>query len=300
MNEQTTGILAPVVPLLQQQGPNERGGLILREAIDGYMAGYAGRDPTRSARVAFWSASLGDVRLRDLDSDMIGDALEQLARLPVQRYMGKNPDGSPRLRMFGPRSPATLNRYAAALGAVLTWAKRKRLTPKGWLSPLSEIENNPEARGRERFLSDDELKRLLSVCRLSKWSRLRLLVLMAATTGARRGELLALRFGDLDLKQRTATVKRSKNGDQRLLPLTETVIAEMKRTGMGEAHRLIFGSEKKPGQPFAIDSAWRVALEADQRAGLRHQNVSVRTWWLAWELSRSACGAHDARENGLV
>src|SRR6266705_4995712 len=37
-----------------------------------------------------------------------------------------------------------------------------------------------------------------------------------------------------------------------------------------------------------------------QRAGLRHQNVSVRTWWLAWELSRSACGAHYARENGLV
>src|SRR6266700_2307395 len=40
---------------------------------------------------------------------------------------------------------------------------------------------------------------------------------------------------------------------------------------------------------------YRPAIRArdGQRAGLRHQNVSVRTWWLAWELSRSACGAHD-------
>jgi len=219
MSEQTTGVLAPVIPLLQQRESNERGSLTLREAIDGYMAGYVGHDPTRNARVSFRSASVGDVRLRDLDSDLIADALEQLGKLPIQRYMGKNPDGSPRLRMFGPRSPATLNRYVAALGAVLTWAKRKRLTPKGWQSPLSEIENGPEAKGRERFLSDDELKRLLAVCRLSKWSRLRLLVLMAATTGARCGELQTLRFGDLDLKQRTATVRRSKNGDQRLLPM---------------------------------------------------------------------------------
>lgn len=140
----------------------------------------------------------------------------------------------------------------------------------------------PEARGRERFLSDDELKRLLAVCRLSKWSRLRLLVLMAATTGARRGELLALRFGDLDMEQRTATVRRSKNGDQRLLPLTESVIAEMKRTGIGDAHRLIFESGKKPGQPFAIDSAWRSALTDAKLTGsnvvfhsLRHSAASA-------------------------
>ena len=149
----TTGILAPVIPLLQQRESTERGSLTLRETIDAYMAGYEGRDPTRNARVGFWAASLGDVRLRNLDSDMIGDALDRLATMPVQRYTGRDAEGRPKLRNFGPRSPATLNRYAAALGAVLTWAKRKRLTSKGWQPPLAGIEANPEAKGRERSSS---------------------------------------------------------------------------------------------------------------------------------------------------
>jgi integrase len=106
--------------------------------------------------------------------------------------------------------------------------------------------------------------------------------MMAVTTGARRGELLALRFGDLDLVQRTSTVRQSKNGDQRLLPLTESVIAELKRTGIGDPHRLIFESVKKPGQPFAIDAAWRRALADSNLAGsgvvfhsLRHSAASA-------------------------
>ena len=78
MKEQTTGVLAPVISLLQQRESSERGSLTLREVIDGYMAGYDGRDPTRNARVSFWSASVGDVCLRDLDSDLIGDALERI------------------------------------------------------------------------------------------------------------------------------------------------------------------------------------------------------------------------------
>src|SRR6266702_3980083 len=65
----------------------------------------------------------------------------------------------------------------------------------------------------------------------------------------------------------------------------------------GDGLRVVDGGEwAGPGAQY------RPAIRArdGQRAGLRHQNVSVRTWWLAWELSRSACGAHDAREHGLV
>ncbi len=267
---QTTGIFAPVTLRVQPREPNERGSLTIAELIDGYMAGYSGRDVTRAARLSFWAMALGQVRLRDLDGDMIADALEQLADMPVRRYMGREPDGTPRLRTFGRRTPATLNRFRAALGAALTWARRRRLTPKGWQSPLVEITAQPEARGRERFLSDDEISRLLAACRVSTWARLRLLVLLAVTTGARRGELLALRFGDIDLQQRTAAVRVSKNGDSRLLPLTEAAVAELCRLGVGDPQRLLFESSKKTGQPFSIETAWHRAL---RDAGLANSGV---------------------------
>jgi hypothetical protein len=38
-----------------------------------------GRDTARVQRVGFWTQAVGEVRLRELDADMIGDTLDQLA-----------------------------------------------------------------------------------------------------------------------------------------------------------------------------------------------------------------------------
>ena len=51
----------------------------------------------------------------------------------------------------------------------------------------------------------------------SKW--LPALIQMAVETGMRRGELLSLRWSDVDLKARTVLVSRTKNGHPRRVPL---------------------------------------------------------------------------------
>ncbi|MFN7432137.1 MAG: tyrosine-type recombinase/integrase [Betaproteobacteria bacterium] len=237
-----------------------RGDLTLREVCDAYMAGYNGRDDSRDRRLSYWAGVMGDVKLRDLDGDSIADSLDALAAQNIRKYVGRDDHDRPVFREHGRRSPATVNRYRQALSAVLTWAQHKRLTPKGWAHPVRPLRSEREDNARVRFLSADERQRLLAAARISAWPKLYLLILMALTTGARRGELLGLRHRDLDLEIKTASVATTKNGEPRVLPLTDAVVNEIKRHGSPHPDALLFPGRFRTEQPYAIEEAWRRCL----------------------------------------
>jgi len=69
---------------------------------------------------------------------------------------------------------------------VLTWAKKKRLTPRGWRNPCHDVPGQATVPGRVRYLTNDERTRLLAATKISAWPKLYLLALLAITTGARR------------------------------------------------------------------------------------------------------------------
>jgi integrase len=277
MNGATHDAVTPTVVRTLQAAPN-RGDLTMREVVDGYMAAYAGRDSARAQRLAFWVGAIGEVRLRDLDADLIADHLEQLAAQPVRKYVGRDADGRRLYREHHVRSGSTVNRYRTTLSAVLTWARHKRLTPRGWHNPAHDIRAERETAGRTRFLSTEECDRLLKIARISAWPKLHLLILMAITTGARRGELLGLRYADLHLPDDkdapgTATLPRTKNGDARVLVLTPAVVAEIKRHGAGVPAALLFPGKFRPQQPYAIEEAWRRALKLARIEGVRFHDL---------------------------
>lgn len=235
--------------------------LTVAELADLYMAAFRGRDRSRAHYLAQWCALLGERPVQTLDADTIAEALAAFARAPAQRYLGRDPStNQPRWKVLGPRSAATLNRLRSALSALLRFAKRQRLLPRGWVNPVLEIEALRENNARTRFLSEPERERLLRVARLSKWPKLHLLVLMALTTGARRGELLRLTYGDLDLAAGTAYLRTSKNGEPRVLPLTPAVVAEIGRLGVKADDVLVFAAKYHPDQPMSFDTVWRTAL----------------------------------------
>lgn len=262
------GVYEAVTPTVVRTFPTapNRGDLTVREVIDAYMASYAGRDKSRAARMAYWNGTLGSIKLRDLDSDLIADVLDDFAARPARKYVGKDVAGRRLYRDHQQRSGTTVNRYKAALSAVLTWAKHKRLTPKGWTNPCHDVKAAPESDGRVRYLTIDERDRLLKVARISAWPKLYLLIVMAITTGARRGELLGLRHRDLRLPDEkdahgTAMLPRTKNGDARVLVLTPSVCAEIRRHGTGTSEALLFPGKFKRDQPYAINEAWSRALK---------------------------------------
>ena len=92
------------------------------------------------------------------------------------------------------RAPATLSRYKSALSAVFEIGKEKFDLHE---NPCRQVKNRTENNRCIRFLSNSERESLLDVCRVSDWSMLYLLVLMAITTGARQGELLRLAWKDI-------------------------------------------------------------------------------------------------------
>ncbi|MBI4997287.1 MAG: site-specific integrase [Rhodocyclales bacterium] len=150
-----------------------------------------------------------------------------------------------------------------ALAALYTWARKQRLVPRGSEAPTRHVEKLQEPRGRVRYLKDDERDRLLKACRGSSWPRLYALVLMAITTGARRGELLGLRWCDIDLDRGEASLHETKNDERRVLVLLPQVLDELAKFAPKDAPTslvLVFRSSHRPSQPFAFKSAWDEAL----------------------------------------
>ncbi len=257
-----TSAPSPAGPGATSSAPASGPTMTLRALIDAYMAAYAGRDRTRITQLARWAALLGDRPFAALTDDDLFHGLETIRQEPARVYVGRDADGERIERAKGARSPATVNRYQAALAAVFTWATKRRLAPRGWDNPARRLERAPERNGVVRFLATDELERLLETCRASSWPRLYLLVLMALTTGARRGELLGLTWGDLDLERRIAHVRETKNGHPRALPLTPAVLEELRRFAIARPEACVFPSRAQLAKPRAFDSSWSSALKA--------------------------------------
>ena len=136
--------------------------LTFKELADAYMAQYKGRSHP-SGTIAMWLRELGSLRVVDITPDHVADVLDRYAAKPVAKFAGKDPvTGERILRAHGRHAPATINRVCSVLSGVLTYAKKKRLTPRGWTNPCWEIEAEPVNNKRTRFLSPEERERFRS------------------------------------------------------------------------------------------------------------------------------------------
>ena len=145
------------------------------DLIDRYIAEIIPQKKAGAAQVfqlRQWQSELGLLRLSELTPDRIINA-----RSKLMKREGND----------GPVSPATINRYHAALAHALTVAEKQY----GWIedNPMRRVPKLKEPQGRVRYLSDHERVALLDACRESTNPCLLPMVLMAITTGMRRGEI---------------------------------------------------------------------------------------------------------------
>jgi len=193
------------------------------------------RPKEQASKLEFWVNHIGIKQVNNISSSDIYNTLDCL------------PDHL---------SNATYNRYKAAASVVFNYACRQyNLTS----NPVGLIPSKPEDNHRVRYLSTLERKSLLLACSEANWSKLHLLVLMAITTGARRGELLGLRWNDIDFERQTAYVQTTKNGQPKVLPLTDDVASSLTRFRKQDAS-LIFNSEVNPSKAFCFNKQWKKAL----------------------------------------
>lgn len=220
------------------------------ELIDRYLEAVM---PQKSAimerqrfQLLWWKEKLGYLVLADLTPGIIGECRDDLFRTRTV-YNQK-------------RSPATVNRYLAAFSHALSVATNEW----GWMddSPMRKVNKMKESKGRVRFLSDEERVRLLEACKASHYKHLYTIVVLALSTGARKMEILGLRWKDVDLKKQAIRLATTKNGEKRSLPLKGLalqLIQEMSRVRRIDTTLLFAGNN--PKRPFEIRKAWVKALE---------------------------------------
>ena len=115
-----------------------------------------------------------------------------------------------------PIRPASVNRELALLkhmySKAVEWGKVKE-------NPVKKVKLLKGEVKRVRFLLPDEIQQLLSNCA----DHLKPIVTVALHTGMRKGELLNLRWDQLNFEQGIITLEDTKNHERRDIPMNETV-----------------------------------------------------------------------------
>ena len=118
------------------------------------------------------------------------------------------------------------------LGAIFTYAVRKRMRPD---NPVRGVMRPADGR-RERRLTDTEYAALGTALRRAEgesyWPAAVAAARFLALTGWRSGEALGLRWSDLDLARRTATLADTKTG-RSVRPLSHAACDILRSTGAG-------------------------------------------------------------------
>lgn len=222
---------------------------------------------SRQQHVEWWVEKFAGRTLAEITPDRVAEARDELAAGKFKRGKPRTVKGAEIEPKEYQRSGATTNRYLASLSKLFTVAMKEwRLVDR---NPVRDISKRKESRGRVRFLTDDEREALLVACASSGWKPLQALVMLAISTGARRGELINLKWADVDLKAARATVHETKNGDPRVLPLVGKALEglrELKLQNSARSEWVFTNASGFPGPYEHFDAHWR---EARKTAGIK-------------------------------
>jgi integrase len=197
-------------------------------------------------------AELGPIRLSDLTVDDIQGYADRLLAAGAQ--------------------PSTIHNQIMPVRVICRWRRREVS-----VNPTIGLELPAVRSGRVRIVSPAEAELLLAALA----ERDRVLWATALYAGLRRGELMGLRWGDVDLgrgvievaqawdpKEHMMVAPKSAAGTRRV-PIAGALrvyLTPMSLAAATDTSRLVFGSQ---GAPFSATSLYERALRAWRRAGLK-------------------------------
>jgi len=214
------------------------------EMVDRYIKSVLPSKPKQikdqGHQLRWWKERIGNYLLADVTTALIVQYRDDL---------GQN------------RSPATVVRYMAALSHCFTIA----VNEWQWLedSPMRKVKKPKESRGRVRYLDDDERAKLLQACKESSNEWLYMCVILALSTGMRQGELMGLKWPDVNLKDGYIILNETKNGERRRVPLTGRGLELLKQHA--KVRRLdtdLLFPGKSPIKPIDLRRPFNNALKA--------------------------------------
>ncbi|MAO39388.1 MAG: integrase [Pseudohongiella sp.] len=211
--------------------------------------------------LTWWRKEYGQYLLVDITPKEIGQARDELLRSPALDSRGNVIAAANGVaKRF--KSNSTVTRYLASLSVVYTVA----VNEWGWLehNPVRKVERPAEKKGRVRFLSDNERLALLEACQKSTNKFLYPVVVLALSTGARKNEIMKLRWRQVDLQRNVIRLEDTKNKERRALPLVglaHQLIGELMDEGQQRDGDLVFPNADG-SKPAFLRFEWDKALQA--------------------------------------
>jgi integrase len=149
-------------------------------------------------------------------------------------------------------------------------------------NPLGKMKKMKAQNARTRRMSDEEYTALQDAAVKSRNSQIMPLVRFAIATGMRRGEIMCLRWDEIDFQARTLHIPVTKNGHARTIPLSRealAVLADIQNCTNAEREE---GRTVDHVFPFSDNAAKLAWQRLTKRAGiadlhfhdLRHEAIS--------------------------
>ncbi len=162
---------------------------------------------------------------------------------------------------------ATRNRHLTMLKAMFNKGIQWDLLTE---NPAVGIGKLREAGGRTRFLDHEEIKRFLH----SASEALRPILLTALHTGMRRGEILNLKWSEVDLGNGIITVQESKSDRKRMIPIDETLHKVLYRLPSRFQKGYVFPSPVTLGKRrFDVLRQWRNVIKRAEIENVRFHDL---------------------------
>jgi integrase len=205
---------------------------------------------------------------REIDRYLRGPYFSALHLRPLDQITRKDVAGC-LTRIVANNGSVTAARARSTLSAFFVWAIGAGLAES---NPVVGTNKPEDSKPRERVLSDKELVAIWNACLDGGYGRIIKLLML---TGARRAEVGAMCWSELDLNAGTWTIPaaRAKNGRAHVLPLSAA------------ARALIAGVERVEGQDHLFGGA---ADHGFQRWSASKHELDVRAGVTGWSV-------HDLR-----
>lgn len=149
------------------------------------------------------------------------------------------------------------NRAVELLSAIynkaIKWGHYKGDNPAHGVEPFKEA-------SRERFAQPTELRPLFDSIALEPDSTLRDYFLISLLTGARRGNVLAMRWDQLDLERALWVIPETKNGTPQSVPLVPEAVSILTARRDSNQSEWVFPGPGNTGHLASPKRAWRRAL----------------------------------------
>ncbi|HKS40337.1 MAG TPA: site-specific integrase [Blastocatellia bacterium] len=164
-----------------------------------------------------------------------------------------------------PRSAATVNRELQCLSKILSTARDNGLISE---NPCSRVKLLREDNKRTRYLTESEEEALMAVL-TGKHAYLRPIVVLALQTAMRQGEIVNLRWPQVDFYRDCIYVTNTKSGKDRVVPMNEISRQELLALRDNGSERVFGNTLPQVKKSFKVATA-KANIEDFRFHDLRH------------------------------